>query len=61
MATRRTVAEGVATAKAIAAIAAREKIDMPICAAVNAVLFENVTADQAISGLLSRDIREEKV
>lgn len=61
MATRRTVAEGVATAKAIASIAVRDKIDMPICAAVNAVLFENVTADQAISGLLSREIREEKV
>lgn len=56
---RRTVAEGVATAAAIAGIAKKEKIDMPICAGIDAILHGKVPVDEIIHGLMSRDLRDE--
>ncbi len=59
LSTRRTVAEGVATAKAIAADAKKRNIDMPISLAVNAILHDDVPAADMVRELLSRDIKHE--
>jgi glycerol-3-phosphate dehydrogenase (NAD(P)+) len=55
-----SVAEGVASAPAVAALAAREGVDMPICRAVAAILAGEVEVDEAIAGLLSRPLRAER-
>lgn len=60
MKTRVSVAEGVATAKAVAAEAATRKIDMPICSAVNDLLHNDKALDEIIHSLLSRDLRAER-
>jgi glycerol-3-phosphate dehydrogenase (NAD(P)+) len=56
---RRSVAEGAASAPAVAALAARHGVDMPICAAIDALLAGRVDVDAAIHGLLARPFREE--
>lgn len=60
MAGRVTVAEGVATAKAIAAEAQKRQIDMPICQAVNSLLHDNRPLDSIIAELLSRGLKTER-
>ncbi len=49
------VAEGVPTAGAVRAAAQRFAIDMPICAAVAAVLFDGLAPVAAVERLLARD------
>jgi len=56
---RRTVAEGVATARAVAEAAAHDAVDMPICLAVDQILHSNARVEDVIMALLSRDIRTE--
>ena len=56
---RRQVVEGEATAPAVLARAARQKIEMPICAAVDAILHEGADLDDAIRALLARPLRRE--
>ncbi len=56
---RRSVAEGVASAPAVAALAARHGVDMPICAAVDAILAGKLSVDAAIDGLLARPFSRE--
>lgn len=56
---RRTVAEGVATARAVAKAAAADHIDMPICHAVDQILHQNARVEDVIMTLLSRDIKTE--
>jgi len=56
---RRSVAEGVYTARAVAALAARLGVEMPICTAVDAILNQGAGLDETIRGLLSRPFREE--
>jgi glycerol-3-phosphate dehydrogenase (NAD(P)+) len=56
---RRSVAEGVYTAAAVARLAADKGIDMPICRAVHAVVSGQSTVDEAIETLLSRPQRAE--
>ena len=56
---RRSVAEGVYTAAAVARVAAEKGIDMPICAAVHAIVEGKLTIDAAIEALLSRPLRAE--
>jgi glycerol-3-phosphate dehydrogenase (NAD(P)+) len=56
---RRSVAEGVYTAAAVARVAAESGIDMPISAAVNAIVAGGTTVDAAIEGLLSRPFKVE--
>jgi glycerol-3-phosphate dehydrogenase (NAD(P)+) len=51
---RRSVVEGVATARAVAALARRLGIEMPISEAVEAVLHRGVAIDAMIDGLLRR-------
>jgi glycerol-3-phosphate dehydrogenase (NAD(P)+) len=59
LAGRRTVAEGVYTAAAVARLAAGKGIDMPISAAVHAIVEGRQTVDAAIDALLSRPLRAE--
>lgn len=57
----RSVVEGVATARSIVELAAKFRVEMPIACAVHAVLFEGVDAIDAISGLMSREQKHERV
>ncbi len=59
MAGRRQVVEGEATAPAVLARAARHGIEMPICAAVDAILHKGAGLDEAIRALLARPLRRE--
>lgn len=59
LAGRETVAEGVVTTRSAHALAAREKVDMPIVDAVHRVLFENQPARDAIGKLMTRELRSE--
>ncbi|CAN5922168.1 NAD(P)H-dependent glycerol-3-phosphate dehydrogenase [soil metagenome] len=59
LAGRRQVVEGEATAPAVLARAARQKIEMPICAAVDAILHGGADLDGAIRALLARPLRRE--
>ncbi|MBI3440264.1 MAG: NAD(P)-dependent glycerol-3-phosphate dehydrogenase [Proteobacteria bacterium] len=60
LAGRRTVAEGITTAKAVASCARDLKIDMPICIAVNQILHHAATVDDIVAELLSRHLRPER-
>src|SRR5258708_5918541 len=53
------VAEGVASAPAVEALAAEKRVDMPITRAVCAVLFRGTPPRDAVQELLARDPREE--
>jgi len=53
------VAEGVHTAREVLRLAARRRIEMPITAAVQAVLEGRLTPPQAVEALLARDPKEE--
>ena len=55
-----SVAEGVATAPAVRALARQLGIEMPICEAVAAVLAGEITLNKAIDGLLSRPLKSER-
>jgi len=59
LAERRSVAEGVTSAAAAAALARRLGVDMPITAAVDAILHHGAAVDQAIQALLARPFRSE--
>ena len=56
---RRSVAEGVFSAAAVADLAKKLNVDMPICFAVDAVLNRGADIDAAIAGLLSRPVKAE--
>ena len=55
-----TVAEGVASAPAVRALARKLKVDTPISEAVAAILAGEVGVDEAILGLLSRPLKTER-
>jgi glycerol-3-phosphate dehydrogenase (NAD(P)+) len=59
LAERRTVAEGAATAPVLAEAAARLGVDMPIVAAVNALLSDRASVDEVVERLLTRPLRAE--
>jgi glycerol-3-phosphate dehydrogenase (NAD(P)+) len=59
LAGRSTVAEGVATAAAVAGLAQRLGIEMPIVAAVDAILHRGAAIDAAIRSLLARPFKGE--
>jgi len=59
LAERHTVAEGVFTAEAVSALAARLGVDMPICEAVHSVLHLGADLGETIAGLLARPFRTE--
>ncbi|PTD96119.1 NAD(P)H-dependent glycerol-3-phosphate dehydrogenase [Pseudothauera lacus] len=53
------VAEGVSTAREVAALAARHGVEMPLCEAVDALLHQGLSAGQAVDRLLARDPKHE--
>jgi glycerol-3-phosphate dehydrogenase (NAD(P)+) len=55
------VAEGVETARTARALAERLGVDMPITREVAAVLFDGKPAGAALTDLLARDVRPERV
>ena len=59
LAGRRSVVEGIATAAAVASLAARLAIELPITAAVDGVLHRGMAIDMMIEALLSRPYRSE--
>jgi glycerol-3-phosphate dehydrogenase (NAD(P)+) len=56
---RRAVTEGVTTAGAVVALAARRQVDMPICAAVDRILSRGASIDAELHALLDRPLKEE--
>jgi glycerol-3-phosphate dehydrogenase (NAD(P)+) len=60
LAERRSVAEGAESAPAIVALAAKFEVEMPICAAVHAIIAGRMDIDTAIMALLTRPFRVEK-
>ena len=54
------VAEGVRSAKEVAKLAAAKSVDMPVSAAVSAVLEGRVSPAQAVEQLLARDAKRER-
>jgi glycerol-3-phosphate dehydrogenase (NAD(P)+) len=54
-----SVAEGVASAPAVLALADRLGVDMPICRAVAELLSGKVDVDDAIQSLLARPLKSE--
>lgn len=55
------VVEGVATTRSVMDLASRYKVEMPIAQAVHAVLFERLDPIDAISMLMSRDLKGEQL
>jgi len=55
-----SVAEGVESAPAVVALAAKLGVEAPICQAVAAVLRGDLDVDVAIGGLLARPLRAER-
>jgi glycerol-3-phosphate dehydrogenase (NAD(P)+) len=51
--------EGIPTAKAVAILADKLAVELPVCEAVNAILECRITVDQAIGQLLARPLRAE--
>ena len=61
LADRRTVAEGAFTAPVLKRAADTLGVDMPIVAAVNALLSDAVSVDEVVGDLLARPLRSEGV
>ena len=59
MAKRRSVAEGVFSAQAVVALAETLNVEMPISAAVDAILNRGAGIDETIEALLARPFRAE--
>lgn len=57
--TRDTTVEGAATARAVLALAARNKVDLPITKAVVAIQDGALDVQEVLSQLLSRPLKEE--
>ncbi|MCH8215862.1 MAG: NAD(P)-dependent glycerol-3-phosphate dehydrogenase [Planctomycetes bacterium] len=54
-----SVVEGVATCDSLVALARRKGIEMPIAEAVNQVLFQHKTMQEAVHDLMGRDLKSE--
>ena len=59
LAERRVVTEGAATASILARLARERSVEMPITAAVDAIIAERISVDEAIADLLARPIKFE--
>ncbi len=53
------VAEGVRCAQAVRLLAQKYQVEMPVTHAVAGVLFDGISPKEAVSGLLSRHVRDE--
>ena len=56
-----SIVEGVPTTRSVMALARQLGVDMPITAAVHAILFEGLAPQAAIHGLMSREVKAEQV
>jgi glycerol-3-phosphate dehydrogenase (NAD(P)+) len=56
-----SVVEGVPTTRSVTALAARHDVDMPITAAVHAILFEGLAPVDAIGSLMGRAPKAERI
>ncbi len=61
LAEKRTVAEGAFTAGPVVSLAERLGIEMPISAAVDAIINRDADLDEVIEGLLARPFRREGI
>jgi glycerol-3-phosphate dehydrogenase (NAD(P)+) len=61
LAGRRSVAEGVASAASVTALAARLGVEVPIAAAVDSILHRDAAIDETIARLLARPFRRETI
>ena len=57
---KETVAEGVITAASALELARRHEVDMPIVEMANRILFEGHTARDAVSAMMTRELRSEQ-
>jgi glycerol-3-phosphate dehydrogenase (NAD(P)+) len=57
---KKTVAEGVETARAAVALGERHDVELPIAREVSAVLFGGKPARQAVADLMERDLKAEQ-
>lgn len=55
----RTVAEGVKTAHSVYRLACKMQVEMPICAAVYRVLYEDYDAQAVVKDLMTRTLKSE--
>jgi glycerol-3-phosphate dehydrogenase (NAD(P)+) len=55
------VVEGVPTTKSVVALAQKYRVEMPITQAVHEVLFEGLDPIEAISRLMTRELKPERV
>lgn len=53
------VVEGYLAARAVHRVAAREKVDMPICEGIYRLLYEGVPAREVVKALMTRPIKAE--
>jgi len=60
LAERRSVAEGAESAPAVVALARKHGVEMPICEAVEAIVGERISIDEAMTALLSRPFKAER-
>jgi glycerol-3-phosphate dehydrogenase (NAD(P)+) len=60
LAGKKTVAEGVVTAKSAGQLAAKHDVEMPIVEMVNRILFEGHTARRAVAEMMARELRPEQ-
>jgi len=56
-----SVVEGVATCRSVRELAKKQSVEMPIAAAVHAVLFEGLTPKEGIRTLMDRPLKRERV
>ena len=59
LAETRTVAEGVKTAHSVYMLAKKMEVEMPICAAVYRVLYEDYYAKAVVKDLMTRALKSE--
>ncbi len=59
-AAHRSVAEGATTARGALALAARHGVELPICAQVAAILFDDKPPRQAVADLMERTLKSEQ-
>jgi glycerol-3-phosphate dehydrogenase (NAD(P)+) len=56
---RHAVVEGVEGASSVGELARKLGVEMPICAAVEAILHRGADVDATVTALLARPLREE--
>ncbi|MCI0631019.1 MAG: NAD(P)-dependent glycerol-3-phosphate dehydrogenase [Phycisphaerales bacterium] len=61
LASMSSVVEGVPTTKSVVELARTHRVDMPITAAVHAILFEGLSPRDAIRELMGRELKAESI